>query len=78
MFNGFEKVAAIIAIPLAWFGSIELRLKSKVNRDAFDLLTGQTNRIETYLWEIMKAQGIKSSIDPPDEITNNKRGDSSG
>jgi len=74
--NGLiEKVAVPATIFLAWIGSFEVRLRNKVSRKEFDLFVGQSmsqgTRLESHIWDIMKAQGVKPSIEPPDEIKNN-------
>ena len=65
---------ALLAIMGLWVGSEELRLRNKVNIRECDTrynhLATQTNRVESHLWDIMKAQKITPSIDPPEEIKN--------
>lgn len=73
MVNGLDKIVGAFMIPLVWIGSIEWRLRNKVSRDTFDVQQAQTNRIESHLWDLMKAQHITPSIEPPDEIKNNHK-----
>lgn len=70
--NGlFEKIVAPGVIFLAWVGSFEVRLRGKVSRNEFDHVVAQGNRLESHIWDIMKAQGIKPTVEPPEEIKNN-------
>ena len=65
------------SIPVigAWIASIEIRLRSRVGRKEFELFVSQSmsqgTRLESHIWDIMKAQGVKPSIEPPEEIKNN-------
>ena len=67
------------SIPVigAWIASIEIRLRNKVSRKEFDLFVKQSmnqgTRLESHIWDIMKAQKITPTIEPPDEIKNSKR-----
>jgi len=74
-----EKVAAPGAIILGWLGSFEWRLRNKVDKghfnDAITQLRQQNNRLESHIWDIMVAQGVKATIEPPDEIKNNNKYD---
>ena len=69
--NGLEKLIGIFAIPAIWMASIELRLRNKVSNDRFDDLKNQNDRLESHLWNIMKAQHIEPTVDIPEEIKNN-------
>ena len=73
--NGWEKIIAAIGANLVWVGSMEWRVRNKVGRKEFDLFVTQSmsqgTRLESHIWDIMKAQGVKPSIEPPDEIKNN-------
>jgi len=68
---------AILAIMGLWVGSEELRLRNKVSKDHFnDVIVGfreQNTRLESHIWDIMQAQNIKPSIEPPDEIKYNHK-----
>jgi len=63
----------LIAIPIigAWVASFEVRLRHKVGRKEFELMVAQGIRLESHMWDIMKAQKITPTIEPPDEIKNN-------
>jgi len=63
----------LIVIPIvgAWIASFEVRLRNKVGRKEFELIVAQGIRLESHIWDIMKAQKIKPTIEPPDEIKNN-------
>ena len=71
----FDKLIAPAAIIFAWVGSFEWRLRNKVNADHFKDSIGelrqQNIRMESHLWDIMKAQGVKPSRDVPEEVKNN-------
>ena len=68
--NGLiEKIAGILLV--AYVGTTEWRIRGKVSRKEFDLVVAQGTRLESHIWDIMKAQNIKPSIEPPDEIKNN-------
>lgn len=69
--NGLEKLLAPIILPLAWMGSLEWRLRSKISKDRFEDLKTQTDRVESHLWDIMQASKIKPSMDVPEKIKNN-------
>ncbi|GAH69629.1 unnamed protein product [marine sediment metagenome] len=72
--NGiWDKMIIPSAIFVSWIGSFEIRLRNKVGRDEFNLVVAQGKLTQTWLWDIMKAQNITPSIEPPDEIKNNKR-----
>ena len=68
----------LIAIPIigVWIASFEVRLKNKIGRKEFELVVAQGIRLESHMWDIMKAQHIKATIEPPDEIKN-KNGEQS-
>jgi len=70
-----DSVIAGSVILLAWVGSFEWRLRSKVSHKTFDAtiipIQTQQNRMESHLWDIMKAGKIKPTVDVPDEIKNN-------
>jgi len=69
----------LIATPLigAWIASFEMRLRNRVGRKEFDLFVNQSvsqgSRLESHIWDIMKAQKITPTIEVPDEIKNNER-----
>jgi len=65
----------LIAIPIigTWIASFEMRLRNRVSRKEFDLVVAQGVRLESHIWDIMKAQQISPTIMPPDEIVNNSR-----
>jgi len=69
--NGFMKELIVIPIVGAWIASFEVRLRNKVGRKEFELIVAQGIRLESHIWDIMKAQKIKPTIEPPDEIKNN-------
>ena len=72
--NGtWEKIIGVAMLPAFWLGSIEVRLRNKVGRDEFNLVVAQGKLTQTWLWDIMKAQNITPSIEPPDEIKNNHK-----
>lgn len=71
MLNGFDKIISILAIPAMWIGSIEWRIRNKMDKNSFDLLREQINRVESHQWDMMKAQNITPTIEPPDKIKNN-------
>jgi len=52
----------------SWFGSLEVRLRSKVNASRFGDLKGQVERIETHIYQLLTAQRMEPWADPPDEI----------
>jgi len=68
---------AVLAIMGLWLGSGEFRLRNKVSTrecdSRYNHLVLQNTRIESHLWDIMKAQKITPSIEPPDEIKNNNK-----
>ena len=68
--NGYlEK--AWYGLPLLLLGWFEVRVRGKVGKDRFNDLKIQTDRVESHLWDLMKAQKIKPSMDVPDSIKNN-------
>lgn len=54
-----------------WVASIEWRIRGKVSNDRFADQQVQLNRVESHLWDLLKAGNIKVSIEPPDVIKNN-------
>ena len=70
-----KDIFAPAAIAMAWIGSLEWRLRNKVNHKLLDAnikpMQEQVNRIESHLWQLLQNQGIKPQIEPPDEIKNN-------
>jgi hypothetical protein len=68
---------AALAIAGLWVGAQEFRLKNKVSVRECDTrynhLINQSNRIESHLWDIMQAQKITPSMEPPEEIRNNSK-----
>lgn len=54
--NGLEKIIASISIPLAWVGSIEWRLRGKVNSERFNDLKDQMVRMEGKIDHLIKNQ----------------------
>ena len=72
--NGIiEKVVAPGVVLLAWVGSFEWRLRNKVGRNEFNHVVAQNNRLESHIWDIMKAQNITPTIEVPEEIKNNTK-----
>ena len=73
MFDGLwdKTLAPLIGIGL-WATSIEKRMWGKVSVRECDkqhkVLNGQLNRLESHMWDIMKAQNITPSVEPPEEI----------
>ena len=68
-----EKYAIAPAlILLTWLGSFEWRLRSKVCHKTCDATANpiqkSQERIESHLWDIMRAQNIKPTIDVPNII----------
>lgn len=74
MNGSIEKILGAFAVPLVWIGSVEWRLRNKVGKDRFADLQAQTTRVESHLWDIMKAQGVTPTVEPPEEIKHNKKG----
>ena len=70
MNGSWKEMLGMFALPAFWLGSIEVRLRNKIGREEFNLVVDQGKLIQTWLWDIMKAQKITPSIDPPDEIKN--------
>lgn len=66
-----------VVVFLAWIGSFEWRLRNKIGRKEFDLFVSQSmtqgTRLESHIWDIMKAQNITPSIEVPEEIKNNNK-----
>ena len=64
---------------LAWLGSMESRIRGKVNGDTCNAhvkhMTTQLERIESHMWDMMKANNIKPSVPFPDGIINNNKGE---
>lgn len=75
MNGSIEKILGAFALPLVWMGSFEWRLRNKVGKDRFADLQTQMNRIESHQWDMLKAQNIKPSVEPPEEIKNNSKTD---
>jgi len=78
MINGnLGKIIAAVTVPVAWLASFEWRLRSKVDHKHCTAVSGpiqqQMTRIESHLWDIMKAQKLEPTMPPPDEIRNNHR-----
>lgn len=73
MNGSIEKILGAFAVPLVWIGSVEWRLRNKVGKDRFKDLQAQTNRIESHIWDMMKAQGVEASVNVPDEIKKNSK-----
>lgn len=73
MFDGlWDKISMpVIGIGL-WAGSLEKRLWGKVNVRECDAkhkhTDKQLNRLESHLWDVMKAMKIEPSVEPPEEI----------
>ena len=63
----------LFALPVIgiWIASLEVRLRNRVSRKEFDLVVAQGVRLESHIWDIMKAQKIIPTMEPPDEIKNN-------
>ena len=71
-------VIAPAGVVLAWVGSMEWRLRSfnnvKVNQKYCDefrgVMKGQMDRMESHIYDLLKAQGVEPSREPPEEIKN--------
>lgn len=70
MNGSWKEILGVFALPAFWLGSIEVRLRNKIGREEFNLVVEQGKLTQTWLWDIMKAQNITPSIEPPDEIKN--------
>ncbi len=71
----FKDMLAPGGAALAYLGSIETRLRTKIGRKecrrVHNGLDKKIDRIESHLWDLLCAQNIKPSVDPPEEIKNN-------
>ena len=74
----WEKILAPGILIVAWVGSFEWRLRNKVGQKHFDdtlnLMKGQQDRMESHLWDLLRAQKIEPSADLPEKIKNNSKG----
>jgi len=69
-------VIAPAGVVLAWVGSMEWRLRNvnsaKVSQKYCDefrtIMKGQMNRMESHMYDLLKAQGVKPSVEPPEEV----------
>jgi len=65
------------ALILGWVTSLETRLRGKVSKDTCEVargqFTAQLTRIESHVWDIMKAQGVTPTMEVPDDIKNNNK-----
>ncbi len=71
MSSPIDTVVGTVTGTLMWMTSIEWRLRGKVSKDRFADQQVQLNRVESHLWDLLKAGNIKASIEPPDVIKNN-------
>jgi len=73
MGGAVETVIGTITGAAAWMASVEWRLKGKVSKDRFADQQIQLKRLESHIWDIMRAGNVKATIEPPDEIKNNNK-----
>ena len=57
-----------------WVSSVEWRFRNKISKDRFADQQVQLNRLESHIWDLLKAGNIKATIEPPDAIKNNNKG----
>jgi len=64
----YEKLIAPLAGFGIWIYSVERRLANRVTPREINGLKDQANRLESHLWDLMKAQQIIPSVEPPEEV----------
>jgi len=73
-----KEILAPGGVAIAYIGSLETRLRGKIGRRecrrVHNGLDATINRIESHLWDLLKAQNIEPSMDVPEEIKNNNAG----
>ena len=69
MFDGlWEKAMAPLAGFGVWIYSVEKRLGNRVTPREFNGLKDDVKWVQSAVWDIMVAQKIKPSVQPPEEI----------
>lgn len=75
--ESYGLVMAPAAVMLAWVGSMEWRLRSKVSQRLCDNvrpdMKDRMTRIESHIYDLLRERKIKPTMDPPEEIRNNRQ-----